>query len=261
MAILTTPVFYYVDQINSSNFLINFKEPNISSAELTAELNAGGYSLTELGAEVARALNAAGQQEYTATFDRDTRKFTFTSTDTFELLASSGSAIGTSPFSILGFDAIDKTGASSYESDSASGTEYTPQFPLQEFVGFEDQIDAILPSVNESASGTVEILTYGNRQLMNFSIKYITDNPQSSTSPITNNANAVQEVRDFLTFAITKSNIEFMKDSSNRSAYDIILLERTRSSRTGTGFTLRELYNQNLIGFYETGDLRFRKVG
>lgn len=260
MSITTTPTFYYIDSINDTNFRIPFREPNVSVNELTAELNAGAYSHTELLTEVARALNTAGQQEYTVAFDRTTRQYTISSTDTFELLALTGASIGTSPFTLLGYDSVDYTGANSYQAPNAAGTEYTPQFPLQNYIGFEDQLESILPSINESTSGKVEIITFGNRRFMDFNIRFITDRPQSATSYITNNPNAVQDTRDFLTACVSKQNIEFMIDSLDRNSYDTILLETTRSSRTGTGFVLRELYNLGLSGFYETQNLKFRKV-
>jgi hypothetical protein len=260
MSITTTPAFYYIDVINDTNFRIPFREPNVSANELTAELRAGAYSHTELVSEVARALNAIGQQEYTLSFDRVNRIYTITSTDTFELLGSTGASVGTSPITLLGYDLVDYTGAAFYQAPNAAGSEYVPQFPLQDYVGFEDQIESILPSINESTSGKVEVITFGSRSFMDFNIRFITDRPQSSNSYISNNPNAVQETRDFLTACIGKRNIEFMIDSLDRNSYDTILLETTRVSRTGTGFALRELYNLGLSGFYETQNLRFRKV-
>lgn len=260
MAITTNPIFYFIGPVTTTNFQLDFVEPNISAAELTADLNAGSRSHTELAEEVERALNAAGQQTYTVTFDRDTRIYTIASDDTIELLASSGTNVGTSAYSLLGYDATDLTGASSYAAQNAAGSQYEPLFPLQTFRGFEDIKEGILPSINESASGEIEVITYGERQFMEFNITFITNETWSKSSIVRSSATAIEDARTFLDFLITKSNLEFMKDSTDRNTFDTILLERTRQSRTGTGYQLTELYNLNLLGYYETGILRFRKV-
>lgn len=260
MSITTTPVFYYISAIDDTNFYINFKEPNQANTELSAELNAGSYSVSELASEVARALNAIGQQLYSVSFDRNTRSYTISSDDTVELLAASGSQSGLSAYSLLGFSSIDLTGAFNYTGDQAAGTEYKPQFALQGFIGFEDDVQAISPSVNQSSSGVVEVITYGTVNYMSFNIKYANDYPHDKGSSIAYDPNGVQNLRDFMSFCITKGNLEFMKDSQSRGEFDIVLLESTPASRTGTGYRLRELYSQNLLGYYETGNVKFRKI-
>lgn len=75
MSITTDPIFYTIGNVTTNNNLLNFKEPNVSGDEITATLNIGGYSMSQLVNEIARALNAAGTEDYTATLDRDTRIF------------------------------------------------------------------------------------------------------------------------------------------------------------------------------------------
>lgn len=259
MTIQTTPVFYFIDPIDNTNFALNFVEPNISASELEAQLNPGGRTMTNLMVEVERAMNDAGQETYTVTLDRDTRLVTISGTDTFELLVATGSN-GNSVFSLLGFTGADRTGSSSYEGDTPIGTEYIPQFPLQDYIDFNDNLDNVQSSVQETASGVVEVVTFGNKQFTEFNITFITDRFKVKGNPIQNNQNAIQEARDFLTFAITKQNIEFMKDKSDRDTFDTVLLERTPQSRDGTAFLLRELISRGFEEFYETGKIRFRKV-
>lgn len=260
MSITTTPVFYYISAIDDTNYFLNFKEPNEANTELTAELNAGSYSMSQLATEVARAMNAVGQQLYTVSFDRNSRTYTISSDDTVELLVASGSQGGLSVYPLLGFSSVDLTGASSYTGDLSAGVEYTPQFALQGFIGFEDDVQAIAPSVNQSSSGVVEVITYGTVNYMSFNIKYANDYPHDKGGSITYDPNGVQNLRDFMSFCITKGNLEFMKDNQARGEFDIVLLESTPTSRTGTGYRLRELYSQNLLGYYETGNIKFRKI-
>jgi hypothetical protein len=260
MAITTNPIFYTIDNVSTNNNLLNFKEPNVSGDELTATLNIGSYSMSQLITELARALNAEGSETYTVTLDRDTRIVTISSTDTLELLVSTGSNSGLSTYSLLGFTGADLTGSSSYDSDTAIGDTYEPQFPLQKFRGFETNKEGIRPSINEAADGTVEVITFGDRQFMEFEIKYTTDNFMAKGAPITNNPTGVADLTAFMDFLITKSNLEFMKDKTVRSTFNVMLLESTRQNRMGVGYQLKEKYSEGLQGYFDTGMLKFRKV-
>lgn len=261
MTIETRPLFYMVNAVTSDNNLLNFVEPgNPPGTELTAELLVGSRSMTNLMTEVARALNDAGQETYTVTFDRDTRIVTISATDTFELLVSSGSNVGNDIFSILGFTGADRTGASTYDGDTAMGFTYTPQLIPQRFLSFDDNLQGVQSSVNESASGQIEVVTFGDRRFMEMEITNITNRPQGKGAPIENNQSALSQVRAFLEFAVTKSEFEFMIDRTDKATFETVLLERTRASRDGTGFRLRELINRGLNGFFTTELLTFRQL-
>lgn len=254
MAILTRPVFYTVEPIGLDNFTLEFDE---GIGELIAELNPGSYAIEELMIEVARAMNDIGTLTYTVDFDRVTRLVTISSTAAFDLLISSGST-GTDVFTLLGFTGADLTGLTTYDGDSLMGTEYLPQFPLQRFKGFEDNKRGVQASINESASGIVEVITFGTRSFMEFNIRYITNLEMLPGHPIINDPTAVQKVRAFLDFCITKGRLEFMKDETDRDTFDTILLESTRVDRQGVGYQLKEM--NRLIGYFETDRLRFRKI-
>lgn len=258
MTIETRPIFYFVEAITSDNQYLNFVEPNVSPDELTAIIPVGGGSMSELAIKVQTALNVAGTQDYTVVLDRDTRKYTIISDDTISLLVLTGANTGLSIFSTIGFTGADLTGQSSFEGDAA-GTSYQPQFPLQSFLAFEDNVEGINPSINESANGTVEVVTYGSRRFMEFNIKFITDRSVGSKGPW-QPLSTVQDARDFLEFCITKGNLEFMIDRDNRGTFDVMLLEKTSSSKVGVGFKLMEMLKSKLVGYYETKILTFRKV-
>lgn len=253
--ITTTPVFYYNYKITAENYFLNFDD---GDGELAAELRQGNYSATELGVEIARAMSEYGSQDYTVTFDRDTRKYTISAVGSFNLLAFSGANIGLGCFSTIGFAATDLTASTSYESDTSAGSEFIPQFPLQDFIGFDDWQEFAEANINESASGLVEVYSIGSRSFMEFNITLATDYPQGRNGIIRNDANGVSKLRTFMQYCITKGNLEFMPDSSDRSTYSTVLLEKTPTSSTGTGYQLKELYGKGLSGYYETGKLKWR---
>lgn len=258
MALGTKPIFYYVSEVDNTNFRVDFVEPNESPLERTAELRVGGRSLTQLATELQRALNDTGELDYTVTVDRDARTFIISASDIFELNVASGSNLGTTAFSLLGFTGSDRTGLSSYESDTAIGFTYSPQFPLQDYLPSINNVEGIEPSVNESADGTIEIVTFGNRSFVEFDIRYISETTKSPYNPSARNPNALSEIRSFMDFLILRQPIEFMEDIADRSVFETLQLERTRSSRLGVGYEIKE--ERGLQNYFTTGLLRFRKV-
>ena len=252
MSITTTPVFYYGYTVTVNNIYLNFNE---GGAELTGIVSAGNYSFTALGQEIERVLNSYGTQLYTVAANRSARTFTISAPSTFSLLFASGSNAGLGVGSIIGFT-TDQTGSLSY-TGSATGSEFIPQFPLQDYTGLDDYQEYSSATINESESGKVETFSVGLRKFMEFNIGPITNN--SVAGLFRKTTDAVGDLRSFMTFIISKSDIEFMPDETDRSTYYTIVLERTPTSSTGTGFKLNELYSKGLVGFFETGKLRFRK--
>ena len=257
MTIQTKSMFYYVDPVDLTNLNLDLDD---NAVEVTAEVDVGSYAPTELMTAVQEAMNLVGIQEYTVSFDRTTRLVTISAAGNFDLLFGSGSNASTSIASLLGFPAVDQTGTNSYTGTTAIGTAYRPQFPLQDYVDFEDFQNNVGASVNESGSGKVEVVTFGLIEFAQFNIRYITNRSRPKDNILENNSSAVEEARDFLRFIITKSNLEFMKDRDTPSTFFTVLLESTRLSRDGVGYRLRELTNQNLDGYFDTGRLLFRKV-
>lgn len=259
MAIQTFSSFYYLkDEITGANQNLNFDE---GSGEVLAQINIGQYTPTDLALEVKKALDASSTipQEYSVSFDRVTRKITISATNNFSLLISTGSQLGTSIFPILGFTGNDLTGSNSYTGDKPLGISFEPQMKLQDYVapGFKKQI--IQPSVNESASGEVEVLTFGTRSFIEFSIPIVTNDLSFFDKTIFNpNKTGVEDTLDFLDFVIKKSAFEFNPDKDNPLTFHTLIIERSNFGSEGTGFFLRERTRENIIDIYETGLLRFR---
>lgn len=254
MSITTTPVFYYGYTVTVNDIYINFYE---GIGELTATVTAGSYSFTDLANAISTAMNNVGGQLYTVTANRLDQTYTISAPSNFDLLFATGSNAGLSIAGVIGFSG-DSTGANSYTGTTA-GSSYIPQFPLQDYVALEDFQEAAQANINESASGSVEVFSIGNRRFLEFKIGPVTDNPMRKGGLFINETDAVSKLRDFMTYAITKGDIEFMPDIIDRNTFNTIILERTPTSGTGTGFKLRELYGRGLVGFFETGLLKFRE--
>ena len=256
MSISTTPIFYYDFNVTVNDIYINFDE---GIGELTATVSAGSFSFTDLASAISTALNNVGSQLYTVTANRAGRTYTISAPVAFDLLFATGANSGLSVASVAGFAATDLTGLTTYTSNVSAGKEYVPQFPLQNFIGLEDFQEIAQASINESASGAVEVYSIGTRKFSEFNIGPITDNVMSKGSLFVNDPLAVSKLRDFMQYAITKGDIEFMKDTLDRNTFNTLILESTPTSSTGTGYKLRELYNKGLVGFFETGKLKFRE--
>lgn len=258
MSLSTKSAFYYGHTVTESNSFLNFDE---GGGELTATLNVDDYTLTDFAIEVARAMTEAGGQDYTVAVDRDTRVLTVSATSNFDLLTNSGSTAGSAPWDLMGFStAADKTGTNSYVGDTGSGSEYLPQYWLQQYKPFTSSKRKASASVNTTATGVTEVISFGLEQFMECNIKYATDIDQGTGNPIDTNATGYDDLEDFLDYIITKAEIEFMPDKDTRSTFDKCFLESTPTDSKGIGYSIEELFSENLADYYETGLLKFKKV-
>lgn len=253
MGILTKPKFYYIEAVGLNSRFISFDE---GLGEIVAELNPSSYSIEELMLEAQRAVNLVATQAYTFDFDRINRTVTISASSNFDLLVTTGSNFGLDAFGLLGFTS-DQTGSNSY-TGAVIGSEYIPQFPLQDFESFDDNEESVQASINESASGIVEVVSFGRRRFMNLNIRYIKNGQPCSDSIYGNDPNAITNIRNFLSFCIGKGRLEFMIDQENENVFDKVLLESTPESKDGVSYRLKEM--NGLQGFFETGKLKFRRV-
>jgi len=251
----TRSSFFYIDPIDSTNFYLNFDE---GSGELTAEISVGSYSHSELASPVEAALNNVGTLTYAVSFDRNTRRFSISASGPFSLLIATGTSVGNDAFPILGFTGPDVGPATSFTGNLQAGTEYKPQFWLQDWVDQADNQRAISPSVNKTASGQVEVVKFGTEKFFEFSIMLATDIPQGETNFIETDPNGVANLRSFLQFAVEKNNFEFMPDRDNKALFYKVLLESTEESPQGTGYKIKELYDRGLANYFESGKLVLR---
>lgn len=263
MTIQTYSGFTYGHTINENNKFLEFEES--ISGILTAELNIGSYTLGTFVNEVARALNAASlNQTYTATLNRATRRITISSSDNFSLLINSATTALQSAFPLAGFTGADVTGQSSYEGDSPSGSFFEPQFLLQDYIPFENDQRANNVTVNETPSGILEVIKFGDINFMTCNIKYqknqSADEPRAKDNILRFSQTGYTDLLNFLIYAATKAPIEFVPDVNNPNIFTRCLLESTTRESNGTGFRIRELYAEGFAEWFESGRLVFRRL-
>lgn len=251
----TRSSFFYLDPVDSTNFYLDFDE---GGGELTAEVSVGSFTHSEIGDAIAAALNGVGLLTYVVTFNRTTRKFTISADGPFSLLIGTGTHVGANVFPLLGFTGSDVGPSTSFTADTQAGTEYRPQFYLQDWVDQSDNQRAISPSVSKTASGEVEVVKFGTEKFFEFSIMLATNIDQGSRNFIETDATGVESLRAFLQFATQKNNFEFMPDRDTKANFYKVLLESTEASKDGTGYKMNELYDKGLPNYFDSGKLVLR---
>lgn len=258
----TRSIFYYGYKINAQpqNGFLNIDE---GGGEVTFEIPVGSYTLSTIVESLRNTLLTQGTLDYSVTVDRATRKITISATSTFDLLTNTGSNVGSSAWSLLGFDTTaDKTGLMSYTSDFASGDQYSPQFFLQSYVPPEDFQGKQQASKNIAANGTtVEVVNFGIAKFIEMDLKFITSNTEISDGiNILHNPEGLEDARRFMQDITELSEFEFIPDTAQPGTFFRCILESTPDFQDGTGYRLKELFNQNLRDVYETGILRMRVI-
>ena len=257
MALSTHSLFYYGLAIPTENRFIDFDE---GGSPLVAELSVKGYTLEELATEIQTKMNEAGGLDYTVTVDRATRILTIAASGAFTLLAASGTNVGFGAWGVIGFPATDVTGTSASGSE-ALGSSFAPQFTLQDYLPPENNRRLLSAVTSKSASGkNVTVQAFGEERFVEFSMKYITDRPQPEDFRIKNNPNAVEEANAFLAFITSKDKFQFMPDINTPETFYNVIVESIGNEREGIGYRLREIYDQGLPGYFESGILVLKVI-
>lgn len=262
MALDTRSVFYYGYKIQAQppNGFMNINE---GSGEITIEIPVGTYTLSTLIQSLRNALLTQGTLDYTVLVDRDTRKVTISATANFDLLTSSGTNVGSSPWSLLGFDtSTDHTGANSYTSEFSSGKAYHPQFFLQSYVDPDSLQSKQSATKNVASNGTtIEVVNFGIAKFLEMDIKFITNRVDiADGNAIINNPRGYDEAVEFFKDITELNEFEFMPDAATTGTFFRCILESTPDFQDGTGYRLRELFNRNLRDVYETGVIKIRVI-
>ena len=249
----TRSTFYYGITIDSNTQVIPFSE---GAGEILAELRIGSYTLTDFVNEISLAMNNVSSNNYVISVNRDNRLITISGDSNFELLTNSSLLVGVSAFPYIGFDNLtDKTGSNSYTGSFGSGSEFLPQYYLQSYVPFINENEISGSSINESATGQIEVISYGLRQFMTCNIRFSNNSIQSCVnSPFDYNENGYDDLITFMSWCIGKKPVEFIADISDRNAFDKCIYE------TSVKYLLREQLKDGLKDHYETGTIKFRKV-
>ena len=260
--IKTKSSFYFGYEIVAEpyNGRMNLDE---GSGEIVVEIPVGSYTLNTILVVIQNALNTQATQDYTVTADRLSRKITIASTASFDLLTNTGSGVGTSPWTLLGFDtSSDLTGLSSYTSILASAFEYRPQFILQSFVSDEDFQKPNQSVKNVAADGvTVQTISFGLAKFIQFDIKFITNRKDvADCINIEHNPTGVEDIIDLPQNFESIKDFEFNPDRANPGTFKRVIVESMPDFPEGTGYKLKELFDQNIIDVYETGVITLRVI-
>jgi len=256
-ALSTRSRFYFSYNVDTTNNKIDFDE---GGGELTATLVTKRYTLTEIAVELKTQLDSAGALTYTVVVDRATRKLTVSAGATFSLLITTGSNNAFEAFTTIGFTGADVSGASTYEGNNGAGSEYITQFPLQSFVAKDDFKVKRRGVTNESSSGKVELISFGDDQFIQADIQFATDQLQGAGSIVTNNATGLTDLRTLMDFLITKAPVEFMTDTDTPATFSKVILETSPQSSDGIEYRLQEQFTKRLPFYFNTGVLKFRVV-
>ena len=153
--------------IDSSNNKLNFKEDKLGgdplSAELTATITSGTYTISELEAEIKTRLDAASVNgiTYTVSYDNSTKKFNIQGAglDELKLLWKTGTNgsdnTGTSVASVLGYSiAADDESATSHTAANTVGTVDDIS------ISATDTIQDVADAINAANAGVTATVIY-----------------------------------------------------------------------------------------------------
>ena len=262
MALDTRSVFYYGYKIQAQppNGFLNIDE---GAGEITIEIPVGTYTLSTLVSSLRNALLTQGTLDYTVLVDRNTRQITISAPVSFDLLTNSGTNVGSSAWSLLGFDTTaDQTGQTSYTSQFSSGSAYYPQFFLQSYVDPESLQSKQQASKNVASNGTtVEVINFGIARFIEMDIKFITSRDDIADGQlILKNSTGYEDAVTFFKDITELNEFEFIPDVENSGTFFRCILESMPGFENGTGYRLRELFNINLRDVYETGIIKMRVI-
>lgn len=254
-ALKTYSKFYYGWNVTGNNQYLDF---NDGSGVKTAKITPGYYSSASLAVEIKKKMDALSALDFTVSFNRTNRKFTISTTSNFSLLGATGPFAARSFMAVIGYNLVDKTGASSYLSDNSSAYSYSPQYILQSYKDTASNRKAIDGVVNKSASGQIEVIKFGNERFMSCEVMFVTDIIQNPDSIVRTNQNGLAEFTQFIEWCTEKAPVEFMADESNTSEYEEFILESTEENKDGLDFEIKEMYDKSLPYYYRSGILKFR---
>lgn len=251
MALGQRSKFLYSFTVTEQNSAIDFVIAS-GGPTIFATLRFGFYSLTSLLTEIARSMTAADPDHiYFATADRtaggglENRVTIRTTNGVFlSLLFGSGPRSGTSIAATVGFTATDKTGFLTYTGTFTSGTSLVSIIRGYQFLS-PDFNHMLYGSVNISASGKKETITYNLQQFWQVQFKY---EPSTKVS---------LEWRPFFDWAIQQRALEFTPDITQGATFFEGTLEKTQADGKGLGYKMTEMI-PNFPNLYDTGVMTFR---
>jgi hypothetical protein len=251
MALKTQSLILYSYEVLTSAQYIDFQSTS-GGPVLTAVVNLGEYSLTNLLQAIASAMAEADSTNvYTLTANRNimggyqNRVSISSNGSYFKLLFGSGPHASTSLASLLGFNQVDYTGATSYIGAQTTGTSLIPAY-----IGYnynDDQNQAkVFGAVNVSAVGLKEAIVFQIQNFLDVEFKYEAKS-------------ALPNWNSFWTWAIQQRPFDFTPEISNPNTFYQVTLEKTPADSKGLGYLMKEML-PDFPNYYQTGAINLRVV-
>lgn len=251
MALRHQSLFLYGFEITTINRSLDFQSSYGGPTKL-ATLNLGYYSLTGLGYEIARAMNAADPfNTYSVSIDRTAdgglgNRVTINTLGSFmNLLFGTGPRVSSSVASLIGFDATDYTGALSYTGSTSAGTILIPEYVGYSYLG-PDFMRTVFGSLNISARGDKEAIVWQVQKFFQMEFRF---EPE---------AKVISEWTPFMTWAIQQKLLEFTPDVTTPTTFFECTLEQTDMDSRGLGYRMTEMLPDFPFN-YRTGMMKFRQ--
>jgi hypothetical protein len=251
MALRNKSLFLYGFEINANNSSLDFRSVSLGPVKM-ASISFGFYTLTGLMAAIKSAMQAADPLNvYTITANRtfsggtQNRITISTSGAYLDLLFGTGPRIASSISSVIGFAAINQTGAITYQGGASAGTGLVPDYVGYNYLS-PDFMRTVFGAINISASGDKETVVFAVQKFFQAEFKY---EPE---------VKVVAEWTPFLTWAIQQKVFEFTPDVTSPGVFYECTLESSSSDGKGLGYTMQEML-PDFPFLYKTGMLKFRQ--
>ena len=251
MALQSKSLILYGLQVTANNRSVDFKTVS-GGSEKQATLNLGYYSLSDLMAEIARAMNEADPSNtFTLTANRTLsggtqNRVTITSTSSYlSLLFLTGTRNASSCRSLIGFNNIDYTGLTSYTGNSSAGTPLVPDLVGYNYLGPEF-MRKVFGAVNISADGSKEAIVFQIQRFLQVQFKF--EKQQK----------IIDEWTPFFTWAIQQRPFEFTPEITSPGTFYDVTLETTGDDGKGLGYAFKEMLPQYPF-HYDTGIIKMRQ--
>lgn len=251
MALTSRSLILYGFTVDANNSSLDFQNVALGPT-LLATLNFGYYSLTALAQEIVRAMTAVDNTNtYTVMADRTIggglqNRVTIQTGGAFlSLLFGSGVRAASSVAPLIGFNASDYTGATTYTGSATAGTALVPTYVGYNYLS-PDFMHKVFGAVNVSAIGEKEAIVFNIQKFLQAEFKYET------------NTKFINEWLPFMDWAIQQRLYEFTPEVSSPGVFYEVTLESTSDDNKGLGFTFREMLPQ-FPGLYQSGMLKMRQ--
>lgn len=251
MALKNQSLFLYGYQVSNLNNAIDFIATS-GGPTLQATLRFGFYSLSTLLQEIVFQMQIVdSDHNYLATADRSLmggtqNRVTITQqSGTFlSLLFSSGPRAATSASPLIGFQAVDQTGAITYTGTATSGIILVPTYPAYNYLG-PDFYEQVFGAVNVSVSGIKEAIVFQIQKFIQAQFKFETEARwQSQWLPM-------------MTWLIQQRPFDFTPDITVPNTLYNCTLERDQQDGKGLGFKPNEML-PDFPFEYDLGIMEFR---